>query len=194
MRSGFYGYGFDLSTTSGARTQFSHSGAFELGAGTNVLFLPSADVAIVALTNATPAGVPEALTAQFADLVQFGQVRQDWYRLYHDAFVQMEKPEGALVGQRRPPNATPPAPLSTYTGSYRNDYYGPATVTERDGHLELRLGPTGVYELQPWNGDVFTFSFVSENAPPGTVSRAEFAGGRLTLEYFDTEGKGVFVR
>ena len=42
----------------GGRDEISHSGAFELGAGTNFLFMPSADVAIVALTNATPAGVP----------------------------------------------------------------------------------------------------------------------------------------
>ena len=50
--------------------------------GTNFVILPSADVAIVALTNATPIGVPETLTAEFADLVQFGEVREDWYKLY----------------------------------------------------------------------------------------------------------------
>ena len=33
MRSGFYGYGFNVGTTSAARTELSHSGAFELGAG-----------------------------------------------------------------------------------------------------------------------------------------------------------------
>jgi CubicO group peptidase (beta-lactamase class C family) len=81
MRSGFYGYGFNVGTTSAARVQLSHSGAFDVGAGTNFVIIPSADVAIVALTNATPSGVPEALTAQFADLVQFGELRQDWYRL-----------------------------------------------------------------------------------------------------------------
>ena len=43
--------------------EISHSGAFELGAGTNFVILPSADVAIVALTNGTPSGVPEALNA-----------------------------------------------------------------------------------------------------------------------------------
>ena len=34
--------------------------------------MPSEDVAIVALTNAAPSGVPETLTAQFVDLVQYG--------------------------------------------------------------------------------------------------------------------------
>ncbi|PRC48759.1 serine hydrolase, partial [Mycobacterium sp. ITM-2017-0098] len=105
MRSGFYGYGFNVGTTSGARTQLSHSGAFELGAGTNVVFLPSADVAIVALTNATPAGIPETLTAQFSDMVQFGEVREDWFALYGKAFEDMDKPVGSLVGQSRPENA-----------------------------------------------------------------------------------------
>jgi hypothetical protein len=41
---------------------------------------------------------------------------------------------------------------------------------------------------------VFTFSFVAENAPPGTISKATFDGGKLTLEYYDQDGMGVFVR
>ena len=90
-RSGFYGYGFNVGTTSGARTELSHSGAFELGANSNFVILPSADVGIVVLTNATPIGVPEALTASFADLVQFGDVRQDWFALYSGLYKQMEK-------------------------------------------------------------------------------------------------------
>ncbi len=195
MRSGFYGYGFNVGTTSGARTELSHSGAFELGAATNVVFLPSADVAIIALTNATPAGVPETLTAEFADLVQFGEIRQDWFTLYSKAFEDMSKPLGSLVGQSRPVNAAPPPePFAFYAGVYNNDYWGPATVTEREGYLELTLGPRGSFKLQPWDGNVFTFPVSSENAPPGTVSTATFDAGKLTLEYFDEEGLEVFVK
>ncbi|ORB29054.1 serine hydrolase [Mycolicibacterium parafortuitum] len=194
MRTGFYGFGFNVDTTSAARTQLSHSGAFELGAATNVLILPSADVAIVALTNATPTGIPETLTAQFADLVQFGEIRQDWYALYDKAFADMSKPLGSLVGQQRPADAQTHGPLDAYTGVYQNAYWGPATVTERDGALELALGPRGVFDLQPWNDNVFTFAISSENAPPGTVSAATFEGGALRLEYFDEEGNGVFVK
>ena len=111
--------------------ELSHSGAFELGSGTNFVILPSADVAIVALTNATPSGVPEALTAEFADLVQFGEVREDWYQLYNSALVKMEQPVGALVGKQRPANPTPAAPLSSYVGTYANDYWGPAIPASR---------------------------------------------------------------
>ena len=45
-----------------------------------------------------------------------------------------------------------------------------------------------------WDGNVFTFSLVTENAPPGTISAATFDGDRLTLEYYDTLGNGTFTR
>ena len=51
-----------------------------------------------------------------------------------------------------------------------------------------------MYELKPWDGDVFVFDISSENAPPGTVSRATFDGPLLTLEYFDDDDNGVFVK
>jgi CubicO group peptidase (beta-lactamase class C family) len=194
MRSGFYGYGFNVGSTSAARMELSHSGAFELGSGTNFVILPSADVAIVALTNATPSGVPEALTAEFADLVQFGEVREYWYKLYSDIFKQMEQPTGSLVGQKPPANPAPSAPLASYVGTYNNDYWGPARITEKDGRLQLELGTKLDVPLNHWEGNVFTYSWVSENAPPGTISKATFDGNRLTIEYYDTFGKGTFTR
>ncbi|BBZ31823.1 serine hydrolase [Mycolicibacterium confluentis] len=195
MRTGFYGYGFNVGTTSAARTQLSHSGAFELGAGTNFLIIPSADVAIVALTNATPTGVPETLTAEFADLVQFGEVREDWRTLYKNAFAEIDAPVGSLVGKPRPTAPTAAPPAADLVGDYRNDFWGTATVSERDGVLTLALGPNAEpWPLTHWDGGVFTFSFVSENSPPGSISKATFDGDKLTLEYFDTEGKGTFTR
>ncbi len=195
MRSGFYGYGFNVTTTSAARTQLSHSGAFELGAGTNFVIIPSADVAIVVLTNATPSGIPETLTAEFADLVQFGEVREDWRKLYGDAFADMDKPQGSLVGQKPPANPAPAKPPAAYVGTYNNDYWGAATVTDKDGKLAVSLGPRpDTYQLTHWDGDVFTFSFVTENAPPGTISTAKFDGGKLTLEYFDDDRMGTFTK
>jgi CubicO group peptidase (beta-lactamase class C family) len=193
MRSGFYGFGFNVGTTSAARTELSHSGAFELGAGANFVILPSADVAIIALTNATPSGVPEALTAQFADLVQFGEIREDWYELYHGVMVDMEKPVGSLVGQKPPANPEPSAPRSSYVGTYTNDYWGPARVSEKDGNLHLELGKLNV-PLINWSGNVFTYEWVSENSPPGSIGKATFDGPKLTLDYYDEFGKGTFVR
>ena len=194
MRSGFYGYGFNVGATSAARMELSHSGGFVLGAGTNVVILPSADVAIVALTNATPSGVPESLTAEFADLVQFGEVREDWYKLYGDIFKEMEQPTGSLIGQKPPASPAPSAPLASYVGTYNNDYWGPARITEKDGKLRLALGTKLDVPLDHWDGNVFSYSWVSENSPPGTISKATFDGNKLTLEYYDTFKKGTFSK
>jgi len=195
MRSGFYGYGFNISTTAAARVQFSHSGAFDLGAATNFVIIPSADVAIVVLTNAAPIGVPETLTAEFSDLVQFGAVKQDWRRLYAGAFAGMDRPFGELAGQQPPAESSPPRPLPTYAGTYANRYWGPATVSVKDGALTLSMGPRPEsYPLTHWDGDTFTFSPVTENAPPGSISRATFNGDRLTLEYYNQDRMGTFTR
>lgn len=50
------------------------------------------------------------------------------------------------------------------------------------------------FPLKHWDGDTFVFSPSGENANPGSVSKATFAGDKLTLEYYDTEHLGVFTR
>lgn len=194
-RSGFYGYGFNIGTSPAGRVRFSHSGAFSLGAATNFVAIPAAGVAIVALTNAAPSGVPETLTAEFADLVEFGEVRQDWRRLYADAFAGMDAPFGELAGKAPPAHPAPARPLASYAGTYANDYWGPATVTEAGGAVSLAVGPRpDVYPLTHWDGDVFTFALIGENAPPGSLSKAVFDGDKLTLELFNEDTLGTFTR
>ncbi|TQC49064.1 serine hydrolase [Rhodococcus sp. WS4] len=194
-RPGSYGYGFNVSSSPAGRVSLSHSGGFQLGVATNFVAIPSADVAIVALTNGSPIGIPEALTAEFADLVQFGEIREDWRSLYRQAIAPMDEPEGSLVGQTAPANPAPPQPLPTYAGTYNNAYWGPAVITESNGGLTLQLGPAGqAFPLTHWDGDTFTFTPSGENAPPGTISKATFAGNNVTLEHYDTEGTGTFVR
>ena len=195
MRSGFYGYGFNVSTSPAGRVHLSHSGAFELGAGTNLVIVPEADVAIVVLTNAAPVGVAETLTAEFTDLVEFGEVRSDWRTLYADAFAGLSRPLGELAGKQPPADPAPAQPLSRYVGSYRNDYWGTATVVEKDGALNLTLGPRGQsFALQHWDGETFATSFVSENFPPRGISKVSFAGTAMTVEFLDEEKMGTFLR
>jgi Beta-lactamase/Domain of unknown function (DUF3471) len=194
-RASFYGHGFAVSVNSSGRTTYSHSGAFTMGESTNFVVMPSEDLAIIALTNAAPFGVPETLTAQFMDLVQYGQVREDWAAVYKSAIAPINNPEGSLVGKQPPDNPVPARPLSDYVGTYANDYWGPAVVTERDGALQLELGPKNqTFTLKHWDGDAFTFSLTNENAPPGTISKATFAGNTLNLEYYDASKLGTFTR
>ncbi|BBY41067.1 serine hydrolase [Mycobacterium mantenii] len=194
-RTGFYGYGFNSSVDSSGRTEYSHSGAFDLGAATNFVVLPSEDLGIIALTNAAPYGIPETLTAEFMDLVQYGQIREDWGPLYKKAIGWLNNPVGSLVGKRPPANPAPARPLSDYVGSYASDYWGPAVMTDHDGALQLAMGPKNrTVTLTHWDGDTFTFSLTDENAPPGTVSKAVFAGNTLNLEYYDSNKLETFIR
>ncbi|MEE6175023.1 serine hydrolase [Mycobacterium sp. 050134] len=194
-RPGAYGYGFNVSVTSSGRTEYSHSGAFAEGAATNFVVMPAEDLAIVALTNAAPIGVPEALTAEFMDLVQYGEIREDWGGLYKQAMSWMNNPEGSLVGKQPPTNPAAARPLNTYAGTYANDYWGPAVVAERDNALQLSMGPKGhTFTLTHWDGDTFTFPLTGENAPPGTISEATFTNNTLNLEYFDSDKLGTFTR
>ena len=103
-RASFYGHGFSVSVNSSGRTTYSHSGAFTNGEATNFVALPSEDLAIIALTNGAPYGIPETLTGQFMDLVQYGQVREDWGALYKKAIAPMNNPEGSLLGKQPPAN------------------------------------------------------------------------------------------
>src|ERR1700693_2740365 len=160
-----------------------------------IVSLPSANVGLIALTNAAPIGVPETLAAQFMDLVQYGEVREDWAALYTEAFDSMDRPEGSLVGRQAPANPAPARPLNAYVGEYANPYWGPAKVTEANGVLQLSLGPRGdTFPLSTWDSDTFTFMLQGENAPSGTVSKATFNGNELTLEYFDRDKLGTFTR
>ncbi|OMC49624.1 serine hydrolase [Mycobacterium sp. IS-1264] len=194
-RGSFYGHGFAVSVNSSGRTTYSHSGAFTLGESTNFVVMPSEDLAIIALTNAAPYGVPETLTAQFMDLVQYGQIREDWASVYKNAIAPINNPEGSLVGKKPPDNPAQARPLSDYVGTYANDYWGPAIVSEHDGALQLELGPKNQkFALTHWDGDTFTFLLTNENAPPGTVSKATFAGNTLNLEYYDANKLGTFTR
>lgn len=194
-RAGFYGFGFNVNSSSAGRVVLGHSGAFNLGAGTAFTAIPSADVAIVTLTNAAGIGIPETLNAEFADLVQFGEIREDWRELYRTAFEQIDAPTGELVGKEPPASPVPARPLDAYAGSYDNTFYGAATVEVRDDELVLVLGPDETtLPLRHWDGDTFVFTPNGEGADPGTVSKATFDGDRLTLEYYNREGEGTFVR
>ena len=195
-RGGFYGYGFNVSDSAAGRVVLSHSGAFNLGAATAFSLIPSARVGIVTLTNAQPIGLPETLNAEFADLVQFGRITQDWKSLYAGAFARFLSPEGSLVGKPPPSNPKPARPLSEYAGSYDNTFYGPATVTVTGGKLTLTLGPARIQlQLSHWDGDVFVFAPPGESQSAGSISKATFGkGNALTIEYLDGEQQGTFCR
>lgn len=199
-RASFYGYGFGVGDTPAGRVMVSHSGAFQLGAGTVYQLLPSVGVGIVVLSNAQPVGAVEAIAFGFTDLVQFGRVTRDWYATIEPLFAPGLAPAGALAGKAPPASPDPARNLAAYAGVYANDYFGPLEVTVAGGALEARIGPKpAVFPLRHWSGDVFALAPSGENAPPGSLAEVRFAEqdgavATVTVDVWNEEGLGTFRR
>ena len=208
-RTSHYGFGTNVGATVTGRVNINHSGAFGWGAATNATMIPDLNLGIVVLTNGAPSGVPEAIVAEFVDLVQFGAETRPWLDLWPARFAEFSDPAGDLVGEEPPTDAAPTGPAGDYVGTYTSPYFGDFTVSEQNGILTGALGPDGGYtfELDPWDGDTLSFVPTGENALPGSLSSAVFVreGEQITgvtLTYFNTfpapdqepNGLGVFTR
>lgn len=201
VRADMYGYGFNVNVQPSGRTDFNHSGAFGLGAGTSFAVIPSAKVGIVVLTNAAPIGAAEALIAEFMELVQTGQITRDWFAGYATLFAPYAKAAGSLVGKSAPGHPAPARQGGAYAGDYGNDYFGAAHVVEDSGGLVLVLGPKNMrFPMRHWDGDRFVIDMHGENHEEGSVSAIDFSAAgadkvvSMTVELLDQDHLGTFKR
>ncbi|MEO7031462.1 MAG: serine hydrolase [Herbaspirillum sp.] len=191
----YYGYGFGISSTSSGRVTYSHSGAFILGVATSYMVVPSLGIAIVVLTNGYPQGVPETLIAQFFDLVEYGSYQQDWWAAISPGFVALVGPGGSLAGVPRPISPQPAGDLSAFTGTFKNAFYDELQVTQDNGVLVLTLGRKAhPMRLTHWDGPVFGWLPDNDGEDTGSLYKVEFSGAQVTLEYFNSDGMGTFLR
>ncbi len=199
-RTSFYGLGWNVSYDDLGRLRLSHSGAFALGANTNVTMLPGEQLGIVVLTNGQPVGLADAIALDFFDTAQHGRPTADWLDLVAKVYEQQEQAERSPTDYAEPPeDASAARADSAYTGTYASDYYGPLTVTATDGTLTMRLGPEPkTFRLTHYDGDTFSFETTGENATgPSGVTFREVKDGkatRVTIEAFDENGLGTFTR
>ncbi|POH58957.1 serine hydrolase [Arthrobacter glacialis] len=208
-RTSHYGFGTNVGATVTGRVNINHSGAFGWGTATNATMIPDLNLGIVVLTNGAPSGVPEAVVAEFVDLVQFGEETRPWLDLWPTVFADFADPAGDLVGEKPPTGAAAAGPAGDYVGTYTSPYFGKFVVTEENGTLTGALGPEGGYtfKIDPWNGDMLSFVPTGENALPGSLSSAVFVRKDaqitgVTLTYFnkfpgpgqEPHGLGVFTR
>ncbi|MCQ6270082.1 serine hydrolase [Pseudarthrobacter sp. R1] len=201
-RSRFYGLGWNVSYDDQARVQLGHSGAFNLGAATAVSMLPGEQLAIVALTNGRPQGIPEAINADFMDTAQHGRPTVDWLTFISGIFKQQDEAGKPEVDYTKvPANPSPAKPNRAYSGTYDNSYYGPLLVFEEGGKLAMRMGPAGsptTFPLTHFDGDTFSFESIGENGNglAGAIFAAAIGGSSpsVTLDFYNRTGLGTFTR
>lgn len=194
-----YGFGWALYYLPDSVFCMAHSGAFSLGAGTNVTLVPSEQLGIIALGNAFPTGVPEAVAASLLDLARYGHVTKDWFAVYKNQFDEAFTlpPKGQIEKYANPPVPNAPAlDLAAYTGTYSNNYVGKVEITAANGTLYATRGVGQVpLPLRHWDGNTFLACPVPEN--PALPVPVEFTIGpdgqasQVTIEELNGNGAGT---
>lgn len=153
-------------------------------------FVPGTNLGIVVLSNTADSNLGEALMYRYYDMA-FGLPEYDYGGAFLKSF-RAEWPE-ALP---RPTSPRPPADLDRYTGSFRNELYGTATVRKVGEHLELAIGKSTVMTLSPWDGDTFIHRNMVNPAVPGDFATfvLEPKGTFDTLRLSDFSDAGDFTR
>lgn len=195
----FYGLGWNVNYDDRGRLRLSHSGAFDLGAGTNVNLSPSDQLGVIALTNGAPVGVAEGLTATFMDVALYGEPTRDWLKLYKDALAQMTQAERGTDYSKPPETPLPATGNVAYVGTYENPFFGEIAVIKQDGGLAIVQGPHDMTAaMTHYDRDVFTYETEGESAV-GTagITFTLGADGKATeilVENLDVNGEGTFRR
>ncbi|MFD2513823.1 serine hydrolase [Pontibacter locisalis] len=136
------GLGWFVSDYEGRKLVY-HGGGHE-GMNSRTVLVPEENLGIVILTNSmssimTP--VANYTIDQFLGI----QKGRDWSQFNLDAIAKAKK-EQEETASKQPKlkskrNNKPTRALADYAGTYRSELYGDATVTLRDGKLELNLLP-----------------------------------------------------
>ena len=203
VRTQFYGLCWNVIFDDEGRVRLDHSGAFDLGAATNVMLIDTEELGIVTLTNGQPHGIPEAINNAFFDVAQNGAPTVDWLGFFGRGFEGLYEAEDQQGEQwRAPPAAPAPAAAETaYVGTYLNPYYGPLTVTFDGGALNMSMGPPAsptTFVLAHFDGNTFTYDTIGENASGKSAAvftmGADGTATSVNLPFYDTTGLGTFTR
>lgn len=175
-----------------------HSGAFGRGVATSVVALPADKLAIVALTNAAPQGVPEAVTFELLDVIRYGRATRDWLKVIAPAFAEAPTADQTRYVKGHPSSPAPTRTLSAYTGTYENSFYGELMVTAVNGGLSFTVGPAREqHPVRSYSGDEFFFDTTGEDASGFSGVLFDGTPFRVTsvrINAWNKEGLGTFTR
>src|SRR6185437_11906346 len=151
-----YGLGWFLRDYRG-RKIVSHTGGLS-GMTSQTTLVPDERLGIVILTNGE-SGIFGALTWQLLDHF-LDAPSHDWAKAFSDreAKARAQGDSTVKAAQASRDSASKPSlPLAGYAGTYHDDLYGDATITEENGGLVFRFAhsPAFTGDLRHWQHDTF---------------------------------------
>ncbi|MEO8043076.1 MAG: serine hydrolase [Acidobacteriota bacterium] len=169
-----YGMGWFLYDYYG-RKIMNHSGGLD-GMLSYTVLIPEENVGFVVLTNSESPGFGIMMN-KIRD-VFVNAPKRDWNA---DAVEQAKtgkenaEKERQKVDAARAQNTKPSLPVANYAGTYSDKLYGDVIVSEENGRLVMRFGPSPnlVADLEHWHYDTFQIKWrpsVSYNFPRGFVT------------------------
>jgi CubicO group peptidase (beta-lactamase class C family) len=150
-----YGFGWNVQDYHG-RLLVHHSGSINY-TRTQVGFIPSEGIGVVAVANLSTSTLQLALMYRVLDAL-LGARATDWSAKY----LELAERSRARAAERaevleasRLEGTSPSLPLHAYTGEYESDLWGTLEVTEGDGRLVIAYSPAFVADLEHWHHDIF---------------------------------------
>jgi CubicO group peptidase (beta-lactamase class C family) len=118
-----------------------------------IFLVPSENLGIVVLSNVAGPSLPDSVAWKFYNRY-LGRPDSPGLAAAAAGYRQTTNLTASAFVLPVKENATPQLPFSAYTGTYRNDIYGTATVDEKDGNLTVTYGKIPVvYYLTHYDGN-----------------------------------------
>lgn len=169
-----YGMGWNLYDYQG-RKIIGHGGGLD-GMLSQTVLIPEENAGFIVLTNSESPAY-SIMMNKIRDIL-VNAPKRDWNaeaiantpRTKASAAEELKKVDASRVANTRPTLS-----IANYTGTYSDQMYGDVTVTEENGRLMLRFGPSPnfVADLEHWHYDTFQIKWrpsVAYNFPRGFVT------------------------
>jgi CubicO group peptidase (beta-lactamase class C family) len=173
-----YAMGWIIQSTQNGNITWHNGGTIAFGSF--IGFALDKDVGVIVLTNETNVGLPDAIGEWTLDKL-LGNPEVDHVAARLKAAKAADKAGSRMFD--KPADAQPAIPLAPLVGDYANPTFGKAVLAAEDDALTVSFTAIGSkLRLDPWSGDVFTVSLVSEgkmqtiaeNLGPGPLGFAQF--------------------
>lgn len=160
------GLGWFVSDYEGRKLVY-HGGGHE-GMNSRTVLVPEEKLGIVILTNSM-SSIMSPLANHTIDQFLGIQNGRDWSQFNLNAIAQAKKAQEKTEEKRpkeKKKTAKPIRDLTDYVGTYRSLLYGDATVTLKNGKLELQLVPAPALKgtLNFWQHEIFDLDWTNDFA------------------------------